>query len=320
MNKKLAKMSLLKLENFEKEVEFKELLVSSLKERFLSGCNFIYVENFVRIDLGLNEELIYEVGEFEKTLKDPFFKKILFETKKLDDDSRDIFYSIIFAIVLLSEDLFNRNLDEDEEDESLKDPEVIKEKISNKILELYKKDELESSLSIFDTEIEETVNYIVENILEYSGEEPSDYDYSGEDPFPVNFVAGMFDILTVYTVLKTNKELGEQVAFSYTGYNLETGWDNSIEFNFSNINPPTPLSVYSDVNKQPAFGLNQKKLAGKYFQFAMLSLIFSKCEPESYGYRKVQNATERFLSDEYLLSFLIDNVKKYQESDVESQI
>ena len=91
MNKKLAKMSLLKLENFEKEVEFKESLVSSLKERFLSGCNSIYVKNFVRIDLGLNEELIYEEGESEKTLKDPFFKKIIFETKKLDDDSRDIF-------------------------------------------------------------------------------------------------------------------------------------------------------------------------------------------------------------------------------------
>ncbi len=315
MNKKLAEMSLSKFENFEKDVKFKESLVSSLKERFLSGCNFIYVENFVRIDLGLNKELIYEVEEFEKTLKDQFFKKILFETKKLDNDSRDIFYSIIFAIVLLLEDLFNRNLDEDE---SLKDPELIKEKILNKILELYKRDELESSLSIFDTEIEETVNYIVENILEYSGEEPSDYDYSGEDPFPVNFVAGIFDILTVYTVLKTNKELGEQVAFSYTGYNLETGWDNSIEFNFSEINPPTTFEVYSDVNKKPAFGLNQKKLAGKYFQFAMLSLIFSKCEPESYGYSKVQDATERFLSDEYLLSFLIDNVKKYQQSDFES--
>lgn len=316
MNKKLAEMSLLKLKNFEKEVEFKELLVSSLKERFLTVSNFIYVENFVRIDLGLNEELIYKVGEFEETLKDPFFKKILFETKELDEDFRDIFYSIIFAIVLLSEELFNRNLDED--DESLKDPELIKKKILNKILELYKKDELESSLSIFDTEIEETVNYIIENILEYSGEEPSDYDYSGEDPFPVNFVAGMFDNLNVYTILKTNKELGEQVAFSYTGYNLETGWDNSIEFNFSKITPPKPLGVYSDVNKQPAFGLNQKKLAGKYFQFAMLSLIFSKCEPESYGYRKVQDATERFLSDEYLLSFLIDNVKKYQQSDFES--
>ena len=65
MNKKLAEMSLLKLENFEKEVKFKESLVSSLKKRFLSGCNFIYVEDFVRIDLGLNEELIYEVEEFE---------------------------------------------------------------------------------------------------------------------------------------------------------------------------------------------------------------------------------------------------------------
>lgn len=314
MNKKLAEMSLLKLENFEKEVEFKKSLVSSLSERFLSGYNFIYLKDFVRIDLGLNEELIYEMGEFEETLKDPFFKKILFETKELDEDSRDIFYSIIFAIVLLSEELFNRNLDEDE---SLKDPELIKEKISNKILELYKKDELESSLSIFNTEIEETVNYIVENILEYSGEEPSDYDYSGEDPFPVNFVAGMFDIFTVYTVLKTNKELGKQVAFSYTGYNLETGWDNSIEFNFSKINPPTLSNVDSD-DKQPAFGLNQKKLAGKYFQFAMLSLIFSECEPGSYGYRKTQDATERFLSDEYLLSFLIDNVKKYQQSDFES--
>ena len=315
MNKKLAKMSLLKLENFEKEVEFKESLVSSLKERFLSRCNSIYVKNFVRIDLGLNEELIYEEGEFEKTLKDSFFKKIIFETKKLDDDSRDIFYSIIFAIVLLLEELFNHSLDE--KDESLKAPEAIKEKISNKILELYKKDELESSLSIFDTEIEETVNYIVENILEYSGEEPSDYDYSGEDPFPVNFVAGMFNILTVYIVLKTNKVLGDQVAFSYTGYNFETGWDNSIEFNFSKINPPTPFNIDSD-NKQPAFELNQKKLAGKYFQFAMLSLIFSECEPESYGHRKVQNAMERFLSDEYLLSFLIDNVKKYQQSDIES--
>lgn len=73
MNKKLAKMSVLKFKNFEKEVEFKKSLVSSLKERFLSGCNFIYVKNFVRIDLGLNEELIYKVGEFEKTLKDPFF-------------------------------------------------------------------------------------------------------------------------------------------------------------------------------------------------------------------------------------------------------
>lgn len=308
-------MSLLKLKNFEKEVEFKELLVSSLKERFLTVSNFIYVENFVRIDLGLNEELIYKVGEFEETLKDPFFKKILFETKELDEDFRDIFYSIIFAIVLLSEELFNRNLDED--DESLKDPELIKEKILNKILELYKKDELESSLSIFDTEIEETVNYIIENILEYSGEEPSDYDYSGEDPFPVNFVAGMFDNLTVYTILKTNKELEKQVAFSYTSYNLETGWDNSIEFNFSKINPPTLSNVDSD-DKQPAFGLNQKKLAGKYFQFAMLSLIFSECEPGSYGYRKTQDATERFLSDEYLLSFLIDNVKKYQQSDFES--
>lgn len=315
MNKKLAKMSLLKLENFEKEVEFKESLVSSLKERFLSGCNSIYVKNFVRIDLGLNEELIYEEGEFEKTLKDPFFKKIIFETKKLDDDSRDIFYSIIFAIVLLLEELFNHSLDE--KDESLKAPEAIKEKISNKILELYKKDELESSLSIFDTEIEETVNYIVENILEYSGEEPSDYDYSGKDPFPVNFVAGMFNILTIYIVLKTNKVLGDQVAFSYTGYNFETGWDNSIEFNFSKINPPTPFNIDSD-NKQPAFELNQKKLAGKYFQFAMLSLICSECEPEGYGHRKVQNATERFLSDEYLLSFLIDNVKKYQQSDIES--
>ena len=182
---------------------------------------------------------------------------------------------------------------------------------------MYKKDELESSLSIFDTEIEETVNYIVENILEYSGEEPSDYDYSGEDPFPVNFVAGMFNILTVYIVLKTNKVLGDQVAFSYTGYNLETGWDNSIEFNFSKINPPIPFNIDSD-NKQPAFELNQKKLAGKYFQFAMLSLICSECEPESYGHRKVQNATERFLSDEYLLSFLIDNLKKYQQSDIES--
>lgn len=165
MNKKLVEMSLLKLENFEKEVEFKESLVSSLKERFLSGCNSIYVKNFVRIDLHLNEELVYKVGEFEETLKDPFFKKIIFETNKLDEDSRDVFYSIIFTIVLLSEEMFNRNLDED--DESLKDPELIKEKILNKILELYKKDELESSLSIFDTEIEETVNYIIENILAF---------------------------------------------------------------------------------------------------------------------------------------------------------
>lgn len=75
MNKKLVEMSLLKLENFEKEVEFKESLVSSLKERFLSGCNSIYVKNFVRIDLHLNEELVYKVGEFEETLKDPFFKR-----------------------------------------------------------------------------------------------------------------------------------------------------------------------------------------------------------------------------------------------------
>lgn len=61
MNKKLAEMSLLKLENFEKEVEFKKSLVSSLNERFLSGYNFIYLKDFVRIDLGLNEELIYEM-------------------------------------------------------------------------------------------------------------------------------------------------------------------------------------------------------------------------------------------------------------------
>ena len=317
MNKKLAEMAMLKLKNFEKEVEFKESLVSSLKERFLTVSNFIYVKNFVNVDLHLNEELVYKVGEFERALKDPFFQKILFESKKLDDDSRDIFYSIIFAIILLLEEMFNHSLDEDEGDESLKDPEVIKEKISNKILELYKKDELESSLSIFDREIKDTVNYLAENILEYSGEEPSDYDYSGEDPLPVNFVAGMFNILTVYIVLKTNKVLGDQVSFSYTGYNFETGWDNSIEFNFSKINPPTPFNVDSD-NKQSAFELNQKKLAGKYFQFAMLSLICSECEPESYGYRKVQNATERFLSDEYLLSFLIDNVKKYQQSDIES--
>lgn len=317
MNKKLAEMAMLKLKNFEKEVEFKESLVSSLKERFLTVSNFIYVKNFVNIDLHLNEELVYKVGELEENLKNPFFKKIIFETNKLDEDSRDVFYSIIFTILLLSEEMFNLNLDEDEGDEPLKDPEVIKEKISNKILELYKKDELESSLSIFDREIKDTVNYLAENILEYSGEEPSDYDYSGEDPFPVNFVAGMFNILTVYIVLKTNKVLGDQVAFSYTGYNFETGWDNSIEFNFSKINPPTPFNVDSD-NKQPAFELNQKKLAGKYFQFAMLSLICSECEPESYGYRKVQNAMERFLSDEYLLSFLIDNVKKYQQSDIES--
>lgn len=61
MNKKLAEMSLLKLENFEKEVEFKKSLVSSLSERFLSGYNFIYLKDFVRIDLGLNEELIYKM-------------------------------------------------------------------------------------------------------------------------------------------------------------------------------------------------------------------------------------------------------------------
>ena len=151
-------------------------------------------------------------------------------------------------------------------------------------------------LLFFDLDYNNTIDYLVENIVKRT-----DTELPFQDPCLVNLLSGLLDSIRVFVNW-------ENIEFS----NISLGNDKSIEFDFSEIVAPSFCDI-QDNGCELYKDINRKIFIGKFFQLVIQDLYLDGREIENEDWKLLNKYKERFFSDEYLIEFLKSEVEKYSK-------
>lgn len=296
-----------KIENLENEVEFGELLTCAVLKSAKDGYDY---HKCVKLT---NEEMNPNPSSWESTtnisvseLKLPFFEIVAIKALEMDDDgSRDLFWSMFYTIIKLSYTMLNK--DELEANQLYKSWEGFTgwigdfwkfsvEWISNKIKVLYPETEIKGVLSVFNLDYNDTINYLVENIVK-----KTEADLPFQEPCLVSVLSDLLDYVSIFVNL-------DGVEFSI----VDSGCDKSIKFGFAEIVAPS-LCDLQDNGSDPYKVTERKIFIGKFFQLVIQDIYLESCENGSEGWKLLNKYKKRFFSDEYLIEFLKSEVEKYSK-------
>ena len=98
-----------KIVNLENEVEFGESLTSAVLKSAKKGYDYHKCVESTNEELNLNPSFSKIANISVGKSKLPFFEYIAIKALELDDDSRDLFWSMMYAIIKLSNTMYNKD-------------------------------------------------------------------------------------------------------------------------------------------------------------------------------------------------------------------
>lgn len=286
-----------KIVNLENEVEFGESLTSATLKNVKRGYDYQRYEKLTNEKLNLNPSFSKSSSNISANeSKISFFKDVTIKALEMTNDSRDLFWSMMYTIIKLSSTMNNK--DEFEAIQLYRNWEGYKAElggfgkfsvkwISDQIKFLYSESEICEVLTVFDLDYNNTIDYLVENIVKRT-----DTELPFQDPCLVNLLSGLLDSIRVFVNW-------ENIEFS----NISLGNDKSIEFDFSEIVAPSFCDI-QDNGCDPYKVTGRKIFIGKFFQLVLQDLYIDRCEIGSEDWKLLNEYKERFFSDKYLIEFL----------------
>lgn len=301
--KKFIKNIYSKIVNLENEVEFGESLTSATLKNVKRGYDYQRYEKLTNEKLNLNPSFSKKFTNISASKsKISFFEDVTIKALEMTNDSRDLFWSMMYTIIKLSSTMNNK--DEFEAIQLYLNWEGYKAElggfgkfsvkwISDQIKFLYSESEIREVLTVFDLDYNNTIDYLVENIVKRT-----DTELPFQDPCLVNLLSGLLDSIRVFVNW-------ENIEFS----NISLGNDKSIKFNFDEIAAPSFCDI-QDNGCDPYKITERKIFIGKLFQLLIQDIYLDGCEIESENWELLNEYKERFFSDKYLIEFLKSKIEE----------
>lgn len=294
-----------KIGNLENEVEFGESLTSAVLK---SAKSSYYYSNCVKLT---NEELnpkLYHPNIDNVSiskLKLPFFKEVVIKSYEMDNDSRDLFWSMIYTIIKLSNTMHNTN--DFEANQLYRNWEGFKaeiggfgkfsvEWISNQIKILYPEIEMKEVFAAFNSDYDDIINYLVENIIKRT-----ETELPFQEPCLVTVLSDLLNYVYIFVDV-------DDMEFSKTNY----GYEKSIKFDFTEIVAPSFCDI-QDNGCDPYKITERKIFIGKLFQLLIQDIYLDGCKIGSENWKLLNEYKKRFFSDKYLIEFLKSKVEEYSK-------
>lgn len=292
-----------KIVNLENEVRFGESLTSAVLKSAEDGYDYHKCVESTNEELNLNKSLLKsDTNIYAKDLKLPFFEDIAIKALKMDDDSRDLFWSMTYTIIKLSNTMQNK--DDYEAKQLYRSWEGFKAEIggfwkfstqwiSNQIKVLYPGIELKNVINTFDSDYDNTINYLVENIVKRT-----ETELPFQEPCLVTVLSDLLDYVCIFANV-------DDMEFS----NINPRSEKSIKFDFSEIVAPSFCDI-QDNGCDPYKVTGRKIFIGKFFQLVLQDLYIDLCEIGSEDWKLLNEYKERFFSDKYLIEFLKSKIEE----------
>ena len=293
-----------KIVNLENEIELKDLLSFAILEKMKERWDYRYIVRLSSDEINLNNHINKDIEENPES-KLTFFKNISLKAGNMDNNSRDIFWSMMYTIIKLSDNMVNY---ENSRAEMLyKRSEGFSgdtygfyrfslKWIANQITLLYPETELVDVLSVFDFSYSDTIEYLVENIVKQT-----ETELPFQDPCLVNVLSDLLDCICISVDFSNLKSS-----------NFDSDIITSVEFDFRKVVGPSFCDIQNN-GCEPYKDINRKIFIGKFFQFVIQDSCLDGCEVGSESWKILSKYKERFFSDEYLIEFLKSEVEKHSK-------
>lgn len=293
-----------KIENLENEVELKDLLSFTILEKMKERWDYRYIVRLSSYEINLNNHINKDIEENPES-KLTFFKNISLKAGNMDNNSRDIFWSMMYTIIKLSDNMVNYEnsraemlykRSEDFSGDTYGFYRFSLKWIANQITLLYPETELVDILSLFDLSYSDTIEYLVENVVK-----KTETELPFQDPCLVNVLSDLLDCICISVDFSNLKSS-----------NFDSDSVTSVKFDFREVVAPSFCDIQNN-GCELYKDMNRKIFIGKFFQLVIQYLYLDGREIESEDWKLLNKYKERFFSDEYLIEFLKSEVEKYSK-------
>lgn len=293
-----------KIVNLENEIELKDLLSFTILEKMKERWDYRYIVRLSSDEINLNNHINKDIEENPES-KLTFFKNISLKAGNMNNNSRDIFWSMMYTIIKLSDNMVNYEnsraemlykRSEDFSGDTYGFYRFSLKWIANQITLLYPETELVDVLSVFDFSYSDTIEYLVENVVKQT-----ETELPFQDPCLVNVLSDLLDCICISVDFSNLKSS-----------NFDSDIITSVEFDFRKVVGPSFCDIQNN-GCEPYKDINRKIFIGKFFQFVIQDSCLDGCEVGSESWKILSKYKERFFSDEYLIEFLKSEVEKHSK-------
>ena len=287
----------IKIKNLDNDPELKNSLAEALISKTATDHNIVE---------------FYDYYKSEVTKYKGLCREFLEKSRTMDDDEKDLFWSLIASIIRLVHTMYNEDFDEGF-DLYLSVENSINVRFNDygrfasswvyeNISEIFSKDELDFITPYFSCGSGDGIRDLISKI----GKE-----IVTEDPIldEISFWGFLNELFTDVNIYSQRNESGE---LSFTA---ERGL---IRLNFENLAPPRfsdtidPQRLSEDkLNNHIVKSQKFRLLFGKYFRFIISNIRYPDCGGDEETRAKLK---ERFLSDQNLKEFLDDQLEVYTKT------
>lgn len=286
-----------KIKNFDNDPELKESLAEALISKVATDHNIVE---------------FYDYYKSEVTKYKGLCREFLEKSRLMDDDEKDLFWSLIASIIRLVHSMYNEDFDlgfdlylsvENSSNVKFNDyGRFASSWIYENINEMFSKDELDFIAPYFSCGSEDGIRDLISKI----GKE-----VVTEDPIldEISFWGFLNELFTDVSVYSQRHKSGDLSFSNKKGL---------VRLNFKNL-APVGFSDSIDIPSLPEDKLENnivksqkfRLLFGKYFRFVISHIRYPDCGGDEETRAKLK---ERFLSDPNLKEFLIDELEEYTKT------
>lgn len=287
----------IKIKNFDNDPEFKDSLAEALISKTATDHNIVE---------------FYDYYKSEVTKYKGLCREFLEKSRTMDDDEKDLFWSLITSIIRLVHSMYNEDFDigfdlylsvENSSNVKFNDYGIFAcNWVYENINEIFSKDELDFITPYFSCGSEDGIRDLISKI----GKEAVT-----EDPIldEISFWGFLNEVFTDVSVYSQRNKSGE-LSFSDKKGLVRLNFKNLAPVGFSDSIDPQRLQedkLENHIVKSQKFRL----LFGKYFRFIISNIRYPDCGGDEETRAKLK---ERFLSDPNLKEFLGDELETYTKT------
>ena len=286
-----------KVKNFDNDPEFKESLAEALISKVVTDHNIVE---------------FYDYYKSEVTKYKGLCREFLEKSRTMDDDEKDLFWSIIASIIRLVHSMYNEDFDigfdlylsvENSSNVKFNDYGIFAcNWVYENINEIFSKDELDFIAPYFSCGSEDRIRDLILKI----GKEVVTEDPILDEISFYGFLNELFTDVNIYSQRNESSEL----SFTAKRGLVRLNFENLAPPRFSDSIDPQRLSedkLENNIVKSQKFRL----LFGKYFRFVISHIRYPDCGGDEETRAKLK---ERFLSDPNLKEFLSDELEVYTKT------
>lgn len=287
----------IKIKNLDNDPEFKNSLAENLISKTATDHNIVE---------------FYDYYKSEVTKYKGLCREFLEKSRTMDDDKKDLFWSLIASIIRLVHTMYNEDFDEGfdlylsvENSSNVRFNDYgrfASSWVYENISEIFSKDELDFITPYFSCDSGDGIRDLISKI----GKE-----IVTEDPIleEISFWGFLNELFMDVNIYSQRNESGELYFTAERGF---------VRLNFENLAPPRfsdtidPQRLSEDkLNNHIVKSQKFRLLFGKYFRFIISNIRYPDCGGDEETRAKLK---ERFLSDPNLKEFLDDQLEVYTKT------